>query len=325
MFVFDGHSDLLTDITSRRIKGERNIFLSRHNSRLTKGGVSGLIAVVWIDPPYDSNPPARMLDIIKNGFADLSPLKNVAFPIRNAQELDKAVNENKMAIVLGMEGLSGLGDDPEGLYFLHELGLRHASLTWNEGNSFATGVRAERADKGITAHGRRAVQIMEELGILVDVSHADEKTFWDVMDTANGPVIASHSNAYSLCRAPRNLKDEQIKAVAGSGGIIGINSWPEFVDEENPSIGKLAEHVDYLVNLAGIDHVSFGFDFTDFLGGESISSFQTGSAVITPGIKGADEIPNLISLLSEKGYGSDDLEKICFKNFRNVFEKVTSK
>lgn len=325
MLIFDGHSDLLTDITSRRLKGDRDIFLNRHEQKLRRGGVGALIAVVWIDPPYDVNPPERMLQILKNGFADLYPLDRVAFPVRNAVELDKAVNDDKIAVVLGMEGLDGLEDDPDGIYFLHELGLRHASLTWNSENSFATGVRAQKQERGLTIAGKRAVKIMEELGILLDVSHADEKTFWDVINAASGPVIASHSNAYKICPAARNLKDEQIKAIAESGGVIGMNAWPEFVDEKYPSVEKLIDHVDYIVEKVGIDHVSFGFDFTDFLEDDSISSFQVGDTAITPGLKGADDIPNIINGLLKRGYTKEDLNKIAYLNLRNLFARVTGK
>ncbi len=325
MLIFDGHSDLLTDITLRRINGERNIFKARHYPKLIKGGVNALIAVVWIDPPYDSNPPARMIEIIKNGYAELYPLNDVVFPVKNACELDLAIKNNKIGIILGMEGLSGLENDPEALYFLYELGLRHASLTWNGANGFATGVRSNSEIKGLTLAGKRAVKIMEELGIIIDVSHADEKTFWDIINMTNRPIIASHSNVYDLCPVDRNLKDEQIRAIANSGGIIGINSWYEFVDIENPNLDKLANHIDYLVNIAGIDHVAFGFDFTDFLDDTTVSSFKTGELSATLGINSADEIPNIVKVLKDRGYNNEALEKICFNNLRDLFEFITTK
>lgn len=325
MLIFDGHSDLLTDITLRRINGERNIFKTRHYPKLIKGGVNALIAVVWIDPPYDSNPSARMLEIIKNGYAELYPLNDVVFPVKNACELDLAIKNNKIGIILGMEGLSGLENDPEALYFLYELGLRHASLTWNGANGFATGVRSNSEIKGLTLAGKRAVKIMEELGIVIDVSHADEKTFWDIINMTNRPIIASHSNVYNLCPADRNLKDEQIRAIANSGGIIGINSWHEFVDRENPNLDNLANHIDYLVNIAGIDHVAFGFDFTDFLNDTTVSSFKTGELSATFGINSADEIPNIVKVLKDRGYSNEALGKICFNNLRDLFKFITEK
>jgi len=322
MLIFDGHSDFLTDITLQRAKGERDIFRTKHIPKLKKGGVNALIGVIWADPPYDVDAPSRMLQIIKSGFADLQPLDQVVFPVKNHREFKKAIEENKIAIILGMEGLSGMEDDPDGLYFLHELGVRHASLTWNEGNAFATGVRAERSEKGVTAKGKKVIRTMEELGMMIDVSHADEKTFWDVMSVVSGPVMASHSNSYSLCPNSRNLKDEQIKAIANSGGLIGINAWPEFVDEVTPTIEKLIDHVDYIVDKAGIDHVSFGFDFTDFLEDDSISSFKTGDIDKTTGLGCAEEIPNLISGLLAKGYRLQDIEKISFRNLENLFARV---
>ncbi len=325
MLIFDGHSDLLTDITLRRNNGERNIFMTRHYPRLIKGGVNSLIAVVWIDPPYDSNPSSRMIEIIKNGYAELYNCDDIVFPVKNVYELDLAIKNNKIGILLGMEGLSGLEKDPEVLYFLYKLGLRHASLTWNEANDFATGIRSSSEIKGLTSAGKRAVKIMEELGIIIDVSHADERTFWDIVDITSKPIIASHSNVYNLCPVDRNLKDEQIRAIANSGGIIGINSWYEFVDRENPSLDKLVNHVDYLVNLAGIDHVAFGFDFTDFLDDTTVSSFNTGELSTTLGINSAEEIPNIVKALKDRGYNNEALEKICFNNLRGLFKLITTK
>ena len=173
--------------------------------------------------------------------------------------------------------------------------------------------------------GKRAIEIMEELGIIIDVSHADEKTFWDIIEVASGPIIASHSNVYNLCPVSRNLKDDQIKAIANTGGIVGINSWPEFVDKENPSLNKLVDHIDYLVNLVGINHVAFGFDFTDFLNDSAVSSFKTGETAITPGINSADEIPNIIKALKDRGYNNEALDKICSKNLRDLFRVITTK
>lgn len=322
MIVFDAHSDFLADITERRIKGERDVFLRKHIPKLKKGGVKALIGVVWVDPPYDSDPPARMLQILQNSFADLCPLDDVVFPVKNHREFKNALRSDKIAVVLGFEGLSGLESNPEGIYMLYNMGVRHASLTWNEGNAFASGVKSKTLQKGLTTEGKKVVRLIEELGMLLDVSHADEKTFWDIMNAASGPIMASHSNSYSLCPVPRNLKDDQIKAIVSTGGIVGINAWPEFVDKNAPSIDRLVDHIDYIVDKAGIDHVAFGFDFTDFLENASVASYEPGSATITPGIGRAEDIPNLISRLSAKGYTKQDIEKISFLNMENMFAKV---
>lgn len=322
MLSFDGHADVLTDLTNRRLAGEREIFRTRHLEKLQRGGVGALISVVWIDPPYDKDPSARMLQVLRSGFADLSPLDQIAFPVRSHRELREAVDGDKLAIILGMEGLSGLEDDPDGIYLLHALGVRHASLTWNEGNAFGTGVRATQSEKGLTPSGRQVVRNLEKLGMLVDVSHADEKTFWDVLETASGPVMASHSNAWQLCPHPRNLKDEQIQAIAATGGTIGFNAWPEFVDSQTPSIDRLLDHVDYLAELVGTDHLAFGFDFVDFLEDDSLSSFKSGTESGTPGLKSAEDLPGFLQAMKARGYQDADAEKICYGNLERLFQKV---
>ena len=165
---------------------------------------------------------------------------------------------------------------------------------------------------------------MDELGIIIDVSHADEKSFWDIIHNASGPIIASHSNAYSLCQASRNLKDDQIKSIAETGGVIGINAWHEFIDSTNPTIEKLADHLDYMVDMVGIEHLAFGFDFTDYLEDDSVSEFQTGEPQTTKDLECSEDIPNFIRELKIRGYKNEDLEKMGFLNIRNVFAKITN-
>jgi len=161
---------------------------------------------------------------------------------------------------------------------------------------------------------------MEELGILLDVSHLNEKSFWDVYKVSTKPFIASHSNAYKLCEHPRNLKDEQIKAIAKSGGVIGLNSWNKSVDTESPSIEKLADHVEYIVNLVGIEHMAFGFDFCDFLYDELWQKDEPKKE--TRGFEDTTCIPQLIKLLKDRGYTEDMLSKIAYKNLMRVFKGI---
>ena len=324
MLIFDGHSDVLVDITARRLKGEKDVFKNIHLPKLQKGGINALVAAVWIEPKYDDDPAGRMYQLLENGFADFCQLDNVVFPVKNGKELRAAVDNGKIGIILGMEGLSGLEKNPEGMYMLYNMGVRHASLTWNEANYFATGVRAPQLENGVTAEGKKVIRIMEELGIMIDVSHANEKTFWDVLNMATGPIIATHSNAYNLCPVPRNLKDEQIKAIADSNGLIGINAWPEFIDKTEPDVEKLINHIDYLVEKAGIDRVAFGFDFVDFLEEDAVtaSSTQDDGPKMTKGLHRAEDVPNLVAGLKNRCYKKEDLEKLCFLNMESLFNRV---
>jgi membrane dipeptidase len=163
---------------------------------------------------------------------------------------------------------------------------------------------------------------MEELGMIVDVSHANEKSFWDIYENTEKPFIASHSNVYNLCKVPRNLKDDQIKAIAERGGVIGINAWPDFIDEVNPSMENLVRHVDYIADLVGIDYVGFGFDFCDFLTEDTTASFQGGETSATKGLEDASKIPNFVELLAKSGYSERDIEKIAYGNMERVIKEI---
>lgn len=322
MKIFDGHSDIFTDVLMRRLNGERNVFKNYHIERLRKGGVDGTILVVWIDPPYTDNPSWRMLQVLGSACDEIEDMKDVAGIVYSYNDILSLRENGKLPIVIGCEGLSGINGNISILSMLHKLGVRHASLTWNEENELATGVRSLNKNRGVTALGLEALNKLEELKMIVDVSHANEKTFWDIFENTKKPFIASHSNAYSICSVPRNLKDDQIKAIASRNGVIGMNSWPDFIDGKNPTVEKLADHIDYIANLVGIDVIGLGFDFCDFLQGDTTSSFQDSESTAAIGLEDASKIPALIDILYKRGYKNDDVEKIAFKNYERVIKEI---
>lgn len=324
MMVFDGHSDILTDVAIKRLNGEKNIFRRYHLSQLKKGNISGIILVVWIDPPYTTDPTWRMLQVLGAALEELEEMTGFAAIVRTASDFDEIRRTDRFPILLGAEGLSGLRGNVSLLNILYDLGLRHATLTWNEENEFATGVLSPHKRRGLTQLGIRAVKRMEELGMLVDVSHANEKTFWDICENTTKPFIASHSNAYSLCPAARNLTDDQIRALAQHNGVIGINSWADFVDDHNPTIERLADHIDYIAALAGIDSVGFGFDFCNYLSADISASFRQSEQTQTLGLEDASKVTNLLQLLEKRGYKPEDIEKIAYKNFLRVIKSAIS-
>ena len=313
--------DILVDITNKRMGGEKNILKKYHIERLRRGNVQGIILAVWIDPPYTNEPTQRMLEILGAACDEFGEIKEYAGIAYNASDIKDIQKTDKLAIILGMEGLSGLKGNISFLSALYRLGVRHAMLTWNEENEFATGVGSPNKERGVTELGIRALNKMEDLGILIDVSHGNEKTFWDIYENTTKPFIASHSNVYSICPASRNLKEDQIRAIAERRGVIGMNAWPEFIDDKNPSAEKLANHIDYIANLVGIDYVNFGFDFCDYLQAESLS-FSESTLTATDGLEDASKIPNLLNILTKRGYKTEDIEKIAFKNILRVFEEV---
>ena len=318
--VFDVHSDLFTNVTLRRQAGETDVIRAHHIRQLRAGNVCAMLCCIWIDPPYTENPPARMVEIMASACAELREAQDIAEAAYSAADIERICAGGKLAILLGMEGLSGLHGQVDFLDVLYAWGVRHAMLTWNEVNAFAHGASCHE-DKGLTSLGIKALARMEELGMLVDVSHANERTFWDVCEHTTKPFIASHSNAYALCAHARNLKDDQIKALAVRGGVIGMNAWAEFIDGAAPSAERLADHVDHIRDLVGIDHIACGFDFCDYLTSDTLDSF-TSSDVVTEGLESAVNVPSLFALLRARGYSEEDVEKIAHGNMMRVVKAV---
>lgn len=321
--IFDIHGDIWTDVTLKRSKGQKHIIRDNHLKRFKKGNMVGGIFVIWADPPHDLTPRKRLLESVKYMSSELWENQDILKPTYNSKDFYDAIETNRLAILLGLEGLSAIGEDVEFLYTLYQLGFRHCSLTWNEENLLATGVLGS-PNRGLTTSGKSAIKIIEDLGMILDVSHANDKTFWDICENSTKPFIASHSNSRTLCNEKRNLTDEQIKAIGEKNGLIGINGYNGFVSTNNKdrTVEKLVDHIDYIVNLIGINKISLGFDFFEYLEDDTMNNLVKDKYVGTKGIEDISKCNNLIKLLENRGYTKDDIEKISYKNFINLMDKV---
>ena len=207
MKIFDGHSDIWTDVTQRTLKGENNILKKYHLDKLRKGQIEGSIFVIWKDP-Y-----ARSMQFVDSIKKELEYCKDSVLIVRSYENIEKALAENKFYILIGLEGLSSIGENLDLIDFFYDFGARHASLTWNEENALATGTRGN-ADRGLTELGKKAVKKINQKNMLMDVSHLNDKSFWDVVNVTDKPIIASHSNCRALCDVSRNLTDDQLSKIA---------------------------------------------------------------------------------------------------------------
>lgn len=326
---FDGHTDIWTDVTLRRLAGEKDVFRKYHLPKWQKGNLKGGIFVVWIDPPYDAEPKKRVREILRCLKEELVDAADILRPITKKE--DFLADDGKIHMVLGMEGLSHV-DESTGLEAIDEyyaLGLRHASMTWNEQNALATGVKGE-ADRGLTPLGVRALKKIEDLGILMDVSHLNERSFWDVAKVATRPLMASHSNAKAIFDHSRNLTDDQIREIGKSGGIIGLNAYSEFVaapDGKRTAQG-LALHGAHIAELIGSEHLVFGFDFCDFLEEDALSSFaaedihEESYSTALSDLANASEVPNMLTALRNVGFSEKEVVQIAKENYRNFIHKM---
>ncbi|MFI3173602.1 MAG: membrane dipeptidase [Bacillota bacterium] len=321
--VFDAHSDIFTDVVLRRLKGETEILKKYHLERLRAGNIEGSCFVFWIDPPFDrENPELRLNQLLQTAKDELAECDEVVV-VRNTKELERAKAEGKFYIVLGLEGMSGLGEDVERLYELHDFGFRHGMLTWNEQNALATGVRGDD-NRGLTPLGKKAISIMEEKKMIVDVSHLNEKSFYDVVSFATTPLFASHSNAYSLASAKRNLKDEQLLAMRDAKGLIGLNAFNLFIHDEpkEQTVDNFIKQAAYIAEKIGVEHLCFGFDFFEFLDSTTIGGFSTEPSPCAVGLEDCTKVPMLLQKMKSFGFLEKEIEGIAHKNWYDFMKKT---
>ena len=293
------------------------------------GGVTAQLTACWmpdvrIGGPHGSRQPfqdaMKMLDYVRREL-DGEAGDHVVLA-RTAGDIERAARRSKAAFVLGLEGGDALRGDLGRLRALYEAGLRHVCLVHEGRNAIAAATQVWEgqtirvydpridAPGGLSAAGRRIVREMNRLGMLVDVTHMIEESFWDTLEVSTAPVIASHGNARSLRDTVRHLTDEQIRAVAETGGIVCPSPFPLGPTRERPSLEMMLRHVDHMVRLVGPDHVGFGTDFLN----------QTGSR--PAGFGDIGETPRFVEGLLELGYGSTAIRKIMGGNFLRVFRQV---
>ena len=321
--IFDGHSDLLYDVTRRRLAGETRVLERHHLDRLRRGGIEGLTLALWYGRGqgqtfWEGVPGAEsaahrlevMLSCAQAEFAECPWLAVV----RTAAEAEAARAEGKLYAFLAIEGMEGL-EGPEELDRLASLGLRLGMLTWNEENRFAAGAAQDPA-KGLTDLGRRALRRMEDLGILIDVSHLNEGGFREVLRLARGPVIASHSNCRALCDVPRNLTDEQLRAIRDSGGVVGVNAYNNFVheDPERQTAETLALHAAHMAEVMGVEHVACGFDFCEFMGSPGNEAAR--------GLEDCGHAGVFLDCLERLGMSPAERRMIAHENFLRILGKA---
>jgi membrane dipeptidase len=364
--VVDTHNDILTQAIKKGVVFDNNLKGQTHSDlvRWKQGGVDVQFFSIWCDGdkinPFDY--AIRQMDTL-DALANRNPDKIIE--VANCNELLKVVNQQKMAAIFGVEGGHMIENDLSKLDYLYKRGARYLTLTWNNSTSWATSASDETLNKdlthkGLTDFGKQVVHRMNELGMMIDVSHVGEQTFWDVINTTTKPIIASHSCVYNICPHPRNLKDEQIKAIAKNGGVIQINFYSGFLDSTyqkkkdnfmlkhkidydslikdriatlnwtNEIIDYIAEeylfakynnevqtfrapfsllmqHIEYIIQLVGVDFVGLGSDFD----GIESSALQLDDVA---------SFPLITKSLVEKGYSNEDIDKILGRNILRVLK-----
>jgi len=248
--VCDTHNDIISSCLEKGYRFDEDLSGKTHSdlNRMFKGGLDVQVFSVFCDGE-EKNPyqfANREMDTL---YAWIKRNPSKMMLVKSPEQLQQAVKEHKLASMIGVEGGHMIEDDLSKLDSFYNRGARYMTLTWNNNNSWATSAEYESGNqkkrkeinipdqkKGLNDFGKKVVKRMNELGMMIDLSHVGEQTFWDAINTSSKPVLLSHSNAYTLCPVFRNLKDDQIKAVAKNGGVIQLNFYPAFLDS---SIGTI--------------------------------------------------------------------------------------
>lgn len=312
---FDMHADIWTNTLWEYEKGNKNIIRRKFRHKFEKGNMTGGIFVIWLDD-YE-NPETRFIKALRIMSEELHYTEDFIHIVKNNEDFNTAKKNNKLAIILGIEGLSGIGRNLDYIYLLEQLGIRHIGLTWNESNAIATGQNGNPG-RGLSELGIDALKIIEDLGILLDLSHVNDKTFWDVAKYAKKPFFASHSNSRILCPSMRNLTDDQLMCIKERSGMVGLNSYHNFVShmDNKKTLDMLIQHLEYIAEKIGLDKVGFGFDFADYYAREEETVRDLKD------LADAGDLNNIVSILKKRGYSSHEIDMIAHKNFISFFNRV---
>ena len=272
--------------------------------RMRKGGISLQTLALWTGTKGNKGDVAG---IVEKELAALPKLTDAG--IRRVDAPREALESGEPCCMLSVEG--GEVFEP-GLATVAEYrakGVRMAALLWNNEN--AIGYPAKSGDsRGLTAYGLAVAREMQRLGMAVDTSHLNEAGFWDLINRTDVPPLASHSCCRALCDHFRNLTDAQIRALIAGGGYIGVNFYPSFLSADGRAdAARVAEHIDHICQLGGAAIVGFGSDFD-------------GIETTPSDIRNAEEVPNLLQALRDRGYSEQDIEGIVGMNLVRYFDRI---
>lgn len=360
LILVDTHNDIASSSIEKRVQFDTDLRGKTHSdlNRMFKGGLDAQMFSIFCDGEQ-KDPYAYANQEMDSVYAWVNRNPSKMMLVYNPADFAKAINEKKLATMFGVEGGHMIENDLSKLDALYKRGMRYMTITWNNSTPWATSAADEttpggavnsEGKKGLTEFGRTVIKRMNELGVMVDISHAGEQTFWDIVSLSTKPIIASHSCVWNICPHRRNLKDEQIKAIAKSGGVIFLNFYAGFLDSSyerkmgvflqqrkaevdslvqnnvqrdyarmmvgekyksitdamRPSLSLLIDHLDYIVQLVGVDHVGMGSDFD----GISAAPLE---------LNGVEDYPLITKALLKRGYSKKDIRKILGGNFMRVF------
>ncbi len=361
--VVDTHNDVLSSATMKGLNIENDLTGKTHSdiARFKKGGVDAQFFSIFCNDRFGKDTAYKFANIeIDSLYAIVGRNPDKMMMVTNPQQLQQAIAQNKLACLMGVEGGHMIEDNWDYLDKFYKRGVRYMTLTWNNSTSWATSALDETTKKdslvhkGLNETGKNIVRRMNTLGMMVDLSHVGEQTFWDAINITTKPVIASHSCAYTLSPVFRNLKDDQIKAIGKNGGVIHLNFYSAFLDstfqkKSDRYSALYKKEIDSLKNLKWVNYeieeyllakypaaandlkprLSLLIDHIDYIvrlvgiDHVGLGSDFDGISSAPKELKDVTAMPLITKALLKRGYSKADVRKILGENFIRVFTANT--
>ncbi len=326
--VVDTHDDLLM-LTSRRPKAQQaEYFRTEWLPQLRAGGVDVQVLPVFVDDEFRPEGALRQtLKMLESGWTIAEGNPDDVAVCLTGRDVDEVVASGRIALVLALEGCEAVGRDVELLSTLHRVGVRIASLTHFGRTLLADGSGEDPAGSRLTRAGVEAVAVMEELGLLLDVSHLGAVGVDHVLEIARRPLIATHSSAYELRGHHRNLTDERLKGIAAGAGVVNVNFFAGFLDEDpsQHTVARVVDHLEHVASMAGTGAVGLGPDFLDQVFTELYPTIR--SMVVegvdakryVSGLEGPGGLPLVTEELVRRGWSEQDIRAVLGGNDLRLF------
>jgi membrane dipeptidase len=321
------HDDWSIEVQRAFLRGEQGAIDRIYGDKLAAGGIDFTFYTVGGDDvmfTQDTDLFRGTLRAVDGAHQEVEASENFVL-CTSVADIDAAKAAGKFGLMLTIEGAAPIEESLGFLRNLYRLGLRSLILTWFKANPTADGIGEER-NGGLTTFGRLAVQEMNRLGILIDISQATPSTVSDVLALSEHPVIASHSNCSGCYLHRRNLTDEQLTGIAAGGGLVGITAYPAHVADGETDIEAFLDQIDYARSVVGVDHVGLGLNMVVHDPDEAKSFYERSgieySSFHLPGLEDLERTPAVTEGLARRGYSESDIRQILGGNLRRVIGDV---
>ncbi|WP_418058829.1 dipeptidase [Pimelobacter simplex] len=325
--IADCHNDLLMSVRHQRERGQADPFGDFWLPQLREGGVALQVLPVCTEEQFVGEGALRRALLMIEEARHLAEVHaDEVTIVTNGREIREAEEDGRIALLLAIEGAEPIGHSLELIDVMWREGVRMCSLSWNRRTMMADGVGEQDTGGRLTQLGVDAVRRMEDVGMLVDVSHLSEAGFFHLLDVASKPFIASHSSCRALADHPRNLSDEQLRAVRAADGFVAINAFGPFLTDGEPTVERFLDHVEHAIGVLGPERVGLGTDFIDDVV-EVVDPVFTGLLVDwtqipqTVGLQRPSDFPGLAEA-GERRFGPDLARSVLSRNLTDFLVKT---